>query len=101
MPIKKTDRVQGTTILWLLDQIERFLELNELENDGNAFGWMLCKDRTLVQRLRDGGDINVTRMDEALAFMKNPDRSVRSSTREGLVMMKALKPLNIEPKELP
>lgn len=101
MPIKKTEKVQGPTVRWLLSQIELFLELNEMENDGNNFGWMLCKDGTLVQRLRDGGDINVSRMDEALAFMQNPGRNIRATTSEGLVFMKPLKPLTIKSRSIP
>lgn len=95
----KYERRQGATILWLLDLIEEFLTLNEMDNDGNSFGWLSSKDRTMVQRLRDGGDITTTRMDDVLAFIKCPGNH-RTATREGLVSMKALKPLIIEPKEL-
>lgn len=100
MPIQKTDRKQGPTVLWLLEHIEEFLSVNDMENDGNTFGWLVTKDRTLVTRLRDGGDISVTRMDMVLAFMRCPDKVYRTEASDGSVVKKTLKPLTIKPKEL-
>lgn len=74
---RKLDRPQGQTAVWLLEQIENFIELNNLDNDGNSFGWYVAKDRAIVQRLRDGGDVTITRMDDILAFMQNPPVSDR------------------------
>lgn len=100
MPRQKADNKQGPTVLWLLAQIEEFLSVNDMDNDGNTFGWLVSKDRTLVTRLRDGGDISITKMDDVLAFMRCPDRVYRTTTSEGLVVNKTLKPLTIKPKEL-
>ena len=100
MPAKKIDAQQGPTAKWLLDQIEEFLTINEMENDGCTFGWLLCRDRTLVQRLRDGGDVTLTRMDGAVAFMRNPVSGYRTYAKHGQRTIKALRPLNIKPKEL-
>lgn len=83
----KQDRVQGPTAKWLLEVIEEFLTVNSLDNDGCSFGWMMSKDRTIVQRLRDGGDVTTSKMDEILAFIQCPPSS--------------LEPITIEPKELP
>ena len=96
----KYERRQGATTQWLLGLIEEFLTINNIENDGNYFGWALCKDRTLVQRLREEGDITITRMDDALAFMQNPVGYTRVMTSEGWVKV-PLKPLTIKTKELP
>lgn len=87
----KQDRVQGQTAQWLLEVIEVFLTVNNLDNDGCSFGWVLSKDRTLVQRLRDGGDVTTSKMDEILAYMQDP----------GMVNKVPLKPITIQPKELP
>lgn len=100
MPRQKADAKQGPTVLWLLEQIEEFLSVNDMENDGNTFGWLVSKDRTLVTRLRDGGDISITKMDDVIAFMRCPDRVYRTETREGLVVKKTLKPLTIKPRSL-
>jgi hypothetical protein len=97
----KQDRVQGPTAQWLLEIIEEFLTLNELDNDGCLFGWVLSKDRTLVQRLRDGGDVTTSKMDEILAFVQNPVSFASTGVRKGLVRNIPLKPITIKPKELP
>lgn len=97
----KQDRVQGPTAQWLLEVIEEFLTLNELDNDGCLFGWVLSKDRTLVQRLRDGGDVTTSKMDEILAFVQNPVSFASTGVRKGLVRNIPLKPITIKPKELP
>lgn len=89
----KTDRQQGKTTQWLLGLIEAFLDLNDLDPDGCNFGWYVMQDRSLVTRLRDGGDVTITKMDDILAFMQKPDARRRSGID--------LKPLTIEPKELP
>lgn len=103
MPAKRPDTVQGPTAKWLLGLIEDFLTANEMDNDGCHFGWILCGDRTLVQRLRDGGDVSTTRLDEAIAFMRNPVNFYRRPTptaSKSLVIPKALKPLTIEPRSI-
>ena len=93
----KTDRKTGPTVEWLLARIEEFLTLNAMDNDGCAFGWYVSQDRSLVTRLRDGGDVTTTKMDDILAFMQNPV----TVTRNGELKPLDLKPLTIEPKELP
>ena len=100
MPKVKDNAHQGPTVLWLLDLIEEFLTINEMDNDGERLGGIVFNDRTLVCRLRNGADLYVTRMDDLLAFMKNPDRSIRVETGEGTVL-KPLKPLNIKPRSIP
>lgn len=97
----KQDRVQGPTAQWLLEVIEEFLTVNELDNDGCLFGWVLSKDRTLVQRLRDGGDVTTSKMDEILAFVQNPVSFAQTGVRKGLVRNIPLKPIIVKPKELP
>lgn len=97
----KQDRVQGPTAQWLLEIIEDFLTLNELDNDGCLFGWVLSKDRTLVQRLRDGGDVTTSKMDEILVFVQNPVSFAQTGVRKGRVRNIPLKPITIKPKELP
>lgn len=100
MPLKKLDKPQGATAVWLLEQIESYLELNAMDNDGETFGWLVAKDKTMVQRLRDGGDITTGKMDDALAFMRMPINSYRTSARTGARTIKTLKPLNIQPRSL-
>ena len=97
----KENRVQGPTCVWLLDQIERFFTINKLDNDGCLFGWHLCRDRSLVERLRDGGDVTTSKMDEILAFMQDPVRVIRTGSRGGDIRQFTLKPMKIKPKELP
>lgn len=87
---KNLTKTQGPTAVWLLSEIERFLTSNDMENDGYTFGWHVAKDRMLVTRLRDGGDVTLTRMDDILAFMQNP-----------VCKREILKPMKIKPKELP
>lgn len=103
MPAKTDDAKQGPTAKWLLELIEEFMTINGMDNDGNRFGWLFCGDRTLVQRLRDGGDITTTRMDDAIAFMRNPVNFYRrptptSSACKSQVIPTALKPLTIKPR---
>lgn len=100
MPIKRLDKEQGPTAVWLVGLIEDYLTLNEMENDGHTFGWLVAKDRTMVQRLRDGGDITITRMDDIIAFMLRPETTYRAKTSEGLVW-KTLKPLIFKPRSIP
>lgn len=100
MPAKREDSEQGPTVLWLLGLIEEYLTINDMDNDGNTFGWLVAKDRTLVQRLRDGGDISITRMDDVLSFMQRPIQSYRTSARTGSRTLKTLKPLTIEPRSI-
>lgn len=101
MPIKNLDKPQSPIILWLLGLIEDYLTLNEMDNDGHTFGWLVAKDRTMVQRLRDGGDITVTKMDDVLAFMQCPANSYRTSASTGARTIKPLKPLTIKPRSIP
>lgn len=99
MPIKNPDKPQGPTTLWLVGLIEEYLTINDMDNDGYTFGWLAAKDQKLVERLRDGGDLTLTKMDELIAFMRNP-HDYRARTSGGLVW-KSLKPLTIEPRSLP
>lgn len=78
----------GQTVEWLLEQIEEFLTINYMQNDGYMFGWHATKDGSLVTRLRDGGDVTTKKMDHLLAFMQNPDKA-------------NLKPLTIKGRKLP
>lgn len=100
MPRQKADNKQGKTILWLLEQIEEFLTLNDMANDGNTFGWLVSKDATLVQRLRDGGDISTSKMDDVIAFMQRPDNVYRTQTAEGTQVKKILTPLTMKPRSI-
>lgn len=97
----KENRIQGPTAVWLLSEIEMFLTLNNLDNDGCLFGWHLSKDRSLVQRLRDGGDVTTSKMDEILAFMQNPVKIIQTGSRRGKIEQIRLRPLIVQPKELP
>lgn len=87
---KNLDKEQGSTAQWLLGVIDQFLDHNDMAPDGCTFGWYVAQDRMLVQRLRDGGDVTLTRMDDILAFMQDP------VTKRG-----NLKPMQIRKKELP
>lgn len=92
---------QGETAKQLLVDIEDFMTINDMDNDGNYFGWLAIKDRTMVQRLRDGGDVSTTKMDEIYTFMQNPVAHYRAKASiRGLERIKALKPFNQQPKEL-
>ena len=97
----KEERIQGPTTVWLLEQIEEFLTVNQMDNDGCLFGWVLSKDRSLVTRLRDGGDVTVSKMDEILAFLENPVRVVQTGARSGSITKLELQPINIKRRELP
>ena len=99
MPPKKIDARQGPSVTELRRLIEEFLTINDMDNDGIYFGWLVAGDRNLVQRLRDGGDLTTTKMDDIIAFMQNPDKESRTKTSQGLVIRKTLQPLTIKPKE--
>jgi|GEM_PF-5495553 len=77
---------------WLMDLIEQFLTINVMENDGCVFGWYIMRDRSLVTRLREGGDLTTRKLETILSFMQNP------------IMYNGkkldLKPLNIKRREL-
>lgn len=91
MPVKSD--AQGPTALQLLVDIEDFISVNDMDNDGNYFGWLAIKDRTVVQRLRDGGDVSTTKMDAIYDFMQNPADHYRAKASiRGLAKIKALKP---------
>jgi len=87
------ERRQGPTAIMLLGLIEEFLTLNDMDNDGNYFGWLVCGDRTLVQRLREGGDVTTTKMDDIISFLYKPEKILRSATLKGPVTIRYFKPL--------
>lgn len=64
----------STTREWLINEIGRFIKLNEQHGwvDAESFGWMACGDNSLCHRLLEGGDVRTAKMDQILAFMKNP-----------------------------
>ena len=97
----KENRIQGPTAQWLLGLIEEYLTINDLDNDGCLFGWALSKDRSLVERLRDGGDVTTSKMDEILAFMQKSGNVTQTGVKNGAIRKIALKPLSIKTKELP
>jgi hypothetical protein len=101
MPRKKAGEVQSDLTLWLLGLIEEYLTLNDMDNDGNTFGWLSIGDVSVVQRLRDGGDVTIGKMVKIFAFMQRPVNSYLTSARTGERVTKTLKPLTIKPKELP
>lgn len=85
----KEDRQTGPTIEWLLSKIDAFMDINHDQAiDDVSFGWYADKDRTLVPRLRLGGDVTTSKMDKIITFMQNPVTSKRS----GLT----LKPITIK-----
>ena len=60
---QKTDTPINT---WLVDLIDEFLTINAMENDGCVFGWYIMRDRSLVTRLRDGGDVTTRKLETIL-----------------------------------
>ena len=93
MPTKLHE--QGPTAKRLLVDIENFMDLNDMDNDGNYFGWLAIKDRTMVQRLRDGGDVSTSKMDEIYSFIRNPADHYKARVRvRGLAKIEAFKPIN-------
>ena len=98
MPIKNFNNPQCELTQWLLGLMEEYIDLNDLDNDGNTFGWLACKDATMVQRLRDGGDISIGKMCNALAFMQRPGEYRAKNTD---TVYKPLKPLTLKPRSLP
>lgn len=86
---------------WLLDLIEQFLTINDMDNDGNAFGWYVMHDKDLVTRLRDGKDVSVRIMEASLSFMQNPVTVIPRGNRKGETRPLPLKPLVIKPRSLP
>lgn len=87
-----------TTIEWLLGEIDRFLTINAMENDGCVFGWYVMRDRSLVSRLREGGDVTTRKLEAILEFMQNP---VTKDHRSGKTKRLDLQPLTITRRELP
>ena len=87
---QKTDTPINT---WLVDLIDEFLTINAMENDGCVFGWYIMRDRSLVTRLRDGGDVTTRKLETILAFMQNPIMFNGKKLN--------LKPLNIKRRLLP
>lgn len=97
MPIKLDP--PGSTVKQLLVDIEEFMTMNNMDNDGNYFGWLAIKDRTVVQRLRDGGDVGTTKMDTIYAFMQNPVDHYRAKTSvRGLARIEAFQPFIKQPR---
>lgn len=91
--MEKTEQRENTTAEWLLGQIEAFLDLNDMDANGCNLGWYVMRDRSLVTRLRDGGDLTTRKMELVLAFIQNPvDYRGKKLT---------LTPLNVKRRELP
>lgn len=87
---------------WLLEQIELFLDLNDMEPDGCQFGYYIMNDRTLVSRIRDGGDVTTKNMECILTFMQTPATVIHRGNRKGeLKPLTHLKPLNIQRRTIP
>jgi hypothetical protein len=86
---------------WLLEHIEEFLTINDMDNDGCAFGWYVMQDRNLVTRLRDGKDISLRIFEDVLAFMQKPVTVIPRGNRKGELKPLNLKPLNIKRRTLP
>lgn len=86
---------------WLLEHIEEFLSINDMDNDGNSFGWYVMNDRNLVTRLRDGKDISLRIMEDILAFMQNPVTVIPRGSRKGETKPLDLKSINIKRRMIP
>lgn len=86
---------------WLLEHIEEFLTLNDMDNDGCAFGWYVMADRNLVTRLRDGKDISVRIFEDVLAFMQKPVTVIPRGNRKGELKPLDLKPITIKRRMIP
>jgi hypothetical protein len=86
---------------WLLEQIEEFLTINDMDNDGNQFGWYVMHDKDLVTRLRDGKDVSVRIMEASLSFMQNPVTVIPRGNRKGETRLLPLKPLVIKRRSIP
>lgn len=65
------------TRVWLLEQIELFLS-NNPSMSPEGFGWNACRNTSLVERLRKGGDTTTTNLDKVIAFLGSPHQSRRS-----------------------
>lgn len=90
------DRKQSELAAWLLARIEEFLDRSDMPADGCIFGWHVMKDRSLVTRLRDGGDITTSKLEAITAFMQNP-----ADFNETFARKYRLKPLNIKRRTFP
>ena len=84
----------GKTVEWLLEHIEEFLTINNMDNDGYTFGWYVMRDKSLVTRLRDGGDITTRKLEATLVFMQY---LVKYDGKR----VPSLKPINIKRSTLP
>lgn len=86
---------------WLLEQIEEFLTINDMDNDGAQFGWLVMHDWKLVTRLRDGKDISVRIFEDVLAFMQKPVTVIPRGNRKGELKPLDLKPITIKRRMIP
>lgn len=75
--------------------------MNDMENDGCAFGWYVMHDCYLVTRLRDGKDISLRIMEAALSFMQNPVTVIPRGNRKGELKPLPLKPIVIKRRMIP
>lgn len=98
MPARKQDN-QGPTAKWLIEQIDKFLTVNPvLENDGCVLGYHIGKDRSLIERLRNGGDVFTSRMDEIIAFLTRHDNVIVTRSEGGSEKNVTLTPITIPPR---
>lgn len=68
-----------STADWLLFNLERFVKENEHHEWVNeeSIGWAAIKDVKVMERLRQGGCVHTHKMDEILAFLKDPSTPPR------------------------
>lgn len=90
-----------TLTQWLLEHIHAFMDLNDMDVEGNQFGWYVMHDKDLVTRLRDGKDVSVRIMEASLSFMQNPVTVIPRGNRKGETRPLPLKPLIIKPRSIP
>lgn len=59
---------------WLLYNLEQFIKANEHLPwvTEEAIGWAAIRDSALMERLRGGGTVMVSKMDAILAYLKDP-----------------------------
>lgn len=77
----KTEITYTSTKSWLLATINDFLEECP-EMSPETFGWKSVKDTTLVERLRNGGDVRTLKLDMIIAFIHNIRRSKNGEAKE-------------------
>lgn len=64
----------------LLADIERFLAEHEMKP--TTFGWLSCRDKATVRRLREGLGITSKRIDQIREFMANFEGNGRRARRK-------------------